>query len=116
MFDVRLRIRCLLRQGVYEFERSTLLPFVPRPGISLHEGPDPASGTSRYIGDVIWLAVGFNGEGRFLCQLEDDLDAAQDFGDDASALTEHYEAQGWRPAGSGPLRLLGLDRLAPAPA
>src|SRR5262249_34469457 len=107
MYEVTVRIRCLLRQGVVEFTRDIALRFKPCRGLVLHEGPDPNTSVSHIVAEVRWFPGVEPGLGRFQAQLVDDLEAAATFGDDYDSLRRAYEARGWQLLRAGSLRLLG---------
>jgi hypothetical protein len=106
MFNVELRMRALLRAHVVDFARPLALPCAPFPWLVIQDGPAGEDGLR--LCEVVWDAR----QQRFLCRIDDDVDAACDFGDDVAALTRHYEARGWQVRDQGPVaRVLGLECL-----
>jgi hypothetical protein len=107
-----LRLRAILKHRTIHFARVVDLPFQPAAGLTWHDGPPPPEGTSYRLTSVLWLSA----QGRFVCHVEDDRHAGQDFGDDLEAARGYYEARGWHEVQALPFRVLALDRLAPTPA
>jgi hypothetical protein len=98
MFTIELRLQARLKHLVVEFKRSIELPFVPVPWLFYHGGPG-LTDSLRFI-EVSWV----ESDRKFVVTVEDDLDAAERFGDDHAALIDDYEARGWRLLDSGPVQ------------
>jgi hypothetical protein len=116
MYTIELRVRALLRQGVVEFVKLAEWPFAPSVGIALHVGPDPDVGEPRALTDVIWVPADELGQGHFLVQIEDDVEAAATYADDYESLLDSYTSRGWQEFRSTSLRVVGWPNPAPATA
>jgi hypothetical protein len=107
-YEIELRACVLFSEGVLEFRRFLILPFMPIPGLVIHEGIYPNRGMNFTVTNVCWLA----GEARFLVQLADDTDSAGLFGDDPQALRTEYENRGWEEVCCNPSSPCGAACLA----
>src|SRR5687768_14609545 len=108
MIEAELRLRAVLKSMVVEFTRTVEVPFPPPAWMVLLDGPEIPEAEGQRVAETFFDLA----QRKYAVRLLDDLDAAEQFGDDVKGLCRHYEARGWQVSRAGPIARVFIDRRA----